>query len=91
MATAATASEPPIIQRRRVVARLRLAVRLAEERGLELHFENHNLEPEHAEIHYIPHTVAEMRHFFEVVSSPKLRHFSSCAPMLNFSGQPWNA
>jgi sugar phosphate isomerase/epimerase len=55
------------------IARLRLAVRLAEERDLELHFENHNLEPEHAEIHYIPHTVAEARRFFDVVSSPKLR------------------
>jgi L-ribulose-5-phosphate 3-epimerase len=55
------------------IARLKLAVRLAEERGLELHFENHNLEPEHAEIHYIPHTVAEMRRFFDVVSSPRLR------------------
>lgn len=55
------------------IARLKLAVELAEERGLELHFENHNLEPEHAEIHYIPHTVAETRRFFEAVSSPKLR------------------
>jgi sugar phosphate isomerase/epimerase len=53
--------------------RLRLAVRLAEERDLELHFENHNLEPEHAEIHYIPHTVAEARRFFDAVSSPTLR------------------
>ena len=55
------------------IDRLTLAVRLAEERGLELHFENHNAEPEHAEIHYIPHTVAETRRFFEAVSSPKLR------------------
>jgi sugar phosphate isomerase/epimerase len=55
------------------IARLRLAVRLAEERGLELHFENHNAEPEHAEIHYIPHTVAETRRFFDAVSSPNLR------------------
>ncbi|HZO25371.1 MAG TPA: sugar phosphate isomerase/epimerase family protein [Chloroflexota bacterium] len=55
------------------IERLKLAVRLAEERNLELHFENHNLEPEHAEIHYIPHTVAEARRFFGAVSSPKLR------------------
>ena len=55
------------------IERLKLAVGLAEERDVELHFENHNLEPEHAEIHYIPHTVAEMRRFFEAVSSPKLR------------------
>jgi sugar phosphate isomerase/epimerase len=55
------------------IERLKLAVKLAEERDVELHFENHNLEPEHAEIHYIPHTVAEARWFFEGVSSPKLR------------------
>jgi sugar phosphate isomerase/epimerase len=55
------------------IERLKLAVKLAEERDLELHFENHNLEPGHAEIHYIPHTVAEARRFFDAVSSPKLR------------------
>lgn len=55
------------------IERLKLAVRLAEERNVELHFENHNLEPEHAEIHYIPHTVAEARRFFGAVSSPNLR------------------
>ncbi|MGE3913664.1 MAG: sugar phosphate isomerase/epimerase family protein [Chloroflexota bacterium] len=55
------------------IARLKLAVQLAEERGIELHFENHNAEPEHAEIRYIPHTVAETRRFFDDVSSPKLR------------------
>ena len=51
----------------------KLAVRLAEERGVDVHFENHNAEPEHAEIHYIPHTVAETRRFFDAVSSPRLR------------------
>lgn len=55
------------------IERLKLAVQLAEERDLELHFENHNFEPEHAEIHYIPHTVAEMQRFFGAVSSPKLK------------------
>lgn len=55
------------------IARLKMAVGLAEERGIELHFENHNAEPEHAEIRYIPHTVAEMGRFFEAVLSPKLR------------------
>jgi sugar phosphate isomerase/epimerase len=55
------------------IERLKLAVSLAEQRDLELHFENHNLEPEHAEIYYIPHTVAEARRFFGAVSSPNLR------------------
>jgi sugar phosphate isomerase/epimerase len=55
------------------IKRLALAVTLAEAHGVELHFENHNAEPEHAEIRYIPHTVAEMQRFLEAVSSPKLR------------------
>jgi sugar phosphate isomerase/epimerase len=55
------------------IERLALAARLAEERDVELHFENHNAEPEHAEIHYIPCDVAETRRFFGAVSSPSLR------------------
>jgi len=42
--------------------------------GLELHFENHNAEPEHAEIHYIPHTVAETRRFFSDAVRERLAH-----------------
>lgn len=55
------------------IDRLRLAVQVAEAHGVELHFENHNAEPEHAEIRYIPHTVAEMQRFLSAVTSPKLR------------------
>ena len=55
------------------IERLRLAVRLAEEHGIDLYFENHNAEPEHAEIHYIPSTAAETARFFEAVSSPRLK------------------
>lgn len=55
------------------IARLQTALRLAEQLGVEVHFENHNAEPEHAEIRYLPHTVAEMRRFLDGVSSPQLR------------------
>lgn len=55
------------------IARLKRTLKLAEGRGIELHFENHNAEPEHAEIRYIPHTVAEMQRFMTAVSSPSLR------------------
>lgn len=55
------------------IARLQRALRLAEERGVDVYFENHNAEPEHAEIRYIPHTVAEMRRFMDALSSPRLR------------------
>jgi sugar phosphate isomerase/epimerase len=54
------------------IERLKLATRLAEQLGIDVYFENHNAEPERAEIHYIPHTVAETRRFFEAVSSPRL-------------------
>ena len=55
------------------IARLTLAAQLAEAHSIELHFENHNAEPEHAEIRYIPHTVSEMQRFLGAVSSPSLR------------------
>jgi sugar phosphate isomerase/epimerase len=55
------------------IERLRLAVRLGEERGVDVYFENHNREPENAEIHYMPRDVAEMRRFFDAVQSPRLK------------------
>lgn len=50
------------------VERLKLALRLAADAGVELHFENHNAEPEHAEIRYMPHTVAEYRRFWDALA-----------------------
>ncbi|MCC7368517.1 MAG: sugar phosphate isomerase/epimerase [Chloroflexi bacterium] len=55
------------------IARLKLAVQLAEAHAVELHFENHNAEPEHAEIRYIPHTVAEMRRMLDGIAAPSPR------------------
>jgi len=56
------------------IERLQQALRLAEAAGLELHFENHNREPEHAEIRYFPHTVEEYGRFWEALcESPALR------------------
>jgi sugar phosphate isomerase/epimerase len=55
------------------IERLRLAVRLGEERGVDVYFENHNREPEDAEIHYMPRDVAGMRRFFDAVQSPRLK------------------
>lgn len=54
------------------IARLQRATHLAEELGVDIYFENHNAEPERAEIHYIPHNVAETRRFFDAVQSPRL-------------------
>jgi len=50
------------------IERLQMAVRLAEAAGLELHVENHNAEPAHAEIRYFPHNVAEFDRFWDALS-----------------------
>ena len=55
------------VERRRAaaIARLQRLLDLAEAEQIELWFENHNTEPEHAEIHYIPDNVEELRWFLE--------------------------
>ncbi|MFN0073642.1 MAG: sugar phosphate isomerase/epimerase family protein [Chloroflexota bacterium] len=55
------------------LARAELMVHLAEERNLDVYFENHNWEPEHAEIHYVPHNVVETRRYFERFTSPRFK------------------
>lgn len=66
------------IDRRReaAVARLQRLHDFAVARQVPLWFENHNTEPERAEIHYIPDNVAELRWFLEapgLVDSPYFR------------------
>jgi sugar phosphate isomerase/epimerase len=53
------------------IERMKRAVVWAEERGVDIHFENHNAEPEHAEIHYVPHNLEETRQYFAAVQSPR--------------------
>jgi sugar phosphate isomerase/epimerase len=53
--------------------RIRRAVGWAEERGLDIYFENHNREPDEAEIHYVPHDVAETRRYFDAIPSPRFK------------------
>ena len=52
------------------IQRLQRAVGWAEAAGVPLWFENHNKEPEHAEIHYLPHTVEEFHWFWDAIDSP---------------------
>jgi sugar phosphate isomerase/epimerase len=52
-------------RREAAVARLQRLHEVAHERQIPLWFENHNTEPEHAEIHYIPDNVAELRWFLD--------------------------
>jgi sugar phosphate isomerase/epimerase len=60
------------VPRRRVAAveRIKRLVDRAERADVTIFFENHNREPEHAEIHYIPHNVEETHWFFDAIQSP---------------------
>ena len=53
--------------------RMERAVTWADERNLEIYFENHNKEPDEAEIHYQPRDLAETRAFFERIPSPRFK------------------
>jgi sugar phosphate isomerase/epimerase len=57
----------------RAIDRMRRAAEWAEQRRLDIYFENHNKEPDEAEIHYMPRDVAETRRFFEAVPSPRFK------------------
>lgn len=52
------------------IERMKRLVGQAERAGVTIFFENHNKEPEHAEIHYLPHNVAETQAFFAAIQSP---------------------
>lgn len=55
------------------LARLQRATAYAERVGVTLFLENLNREPEHAEVRYLAHDVAECRYFFDRLPSPRLR------------------
>jgi sugar phosphate isomerase/epimerase len=55
------------------IDRMRRAADWAEQRDLDIYFENHNKEPDEAEIHYMPRDVAEMRAFFEAIRHPRFK------------------
>ena len=55
------------------IARLRRTLALAEEKGVLLLLENLNGEPERAEVHYMPDTLADTREFLDRLPSPNLK------------------
>ena len=61
------------LRRAAAIERLRRLVDRAEQKGLTVFFENHNREPEHAEMHYLPHNVEETRWFFDAIRSPHFK------------------
>jgi sugar phosphate isomerase/epimerase len=63
-------------RREAAVARIKRLHEVAAEKKVPLWFENHNKEPERAEIHYLPHNVEELRWFLdlpELFDSPWFR------------------
>lgn len=61
------------VRRTVAVERVRRLLDRAARKGLVVFFENHNREPEHAEMHYLPHTVEETRWFFDAIRSPHFK------------------
>jgi sugar phosphate isomerase/epimerase len=53
--------------------RMRRAAAWAEEREIDILFENHNKEPDEAEIHYLPRDVAELTLYFDAITSPRFK------------------
>jgi sugar phosphate isomerase/epimerase len=51
------------------VDRIKRLVERAEQTNVVIYFENHNKEPEQAEIHYLPHNVEETRWFLDTIRS----------------------
>lgn len=63
------------VDRRRAAAleRIKRLVEQAEQKHLTIFFENHNKEPEHSEIHYLPHNVEETRWFLDEIDSTHMK------------------
>mgnify|MGYP001242648194 CR=1 FL=1 len=59
--------------RQAAVDRMKRLVDQAEKARVMVYFENHNKEPEHAEVHYIPHTVEETHWFLDKIQSDYLK------------------
>ena len=53
--------------------RLKRIVAYAEKKGARILLENHNTEPEQAEIHYLPVSFEEWRYYFDGIQSPNFR------------------
>ena len=60
-------------RRAAAIARMRRLLEGAARNDITVYFENHNREPEHAEMHYLPHTVEETRWFFDAIESPHFK------------------
>ena len=57
-------------RRRAAVERTKRLVERAENINVPIFLENHNREPEHAEIYYLPYNIEELHWFFDTIHSP---------------------
>ncbi len=60
-------------RRQAAVDRIKRLAEMADRAGIMVYFENHNKEPDLAEIHYIPHNVEETRWFLEEIDTPHFK------------------
>jgi sugar phosphate isomerase/epimerase len=60
------------LRREASLEHLRRAVAHAEQKGVKVLLENLNLEPDAAEVHYLGHSITEMRHCFDALRSANL-------------------
>lgn len=56
-------------RRKAALERMKRLVSRAEQTNVIIFFENHNKEPDHAEVHYLPHNVEETGWFFNEIQS----------------------
>jgi len=60
-------------RREAAVDRIKRLVEIAGRAGIMVYFENHNKEPDRAEMHYLPHNVEETRWFLEEIDAPHFK------------------
>jgi len=61
------------LRKEAAIARLSRMATVAERHGVQLLLENLNGEPERAEVHYLPDTLADTREFLDRIASPSVR------------------
>ena len=63
------------IEKRRpvIVDRIKRLIDRTAKSGIEVYFENHNLEPKFSEMHYLPHNVEETRWFLDEIKAPHFK------------------
>ena len=61
------------LRRQAAVDRIKRLVDRADKLGKMVYFENHNKEPDLAEIHYIPHNVEETHWFLDEIEAPNFK------------------